>query len=353
MAGGPKWLRQVLAGVTTEEVQRFDAALDTTRTAFERRPGGDDEPWRHAVRNDIENAEKRREAYKLEAAWSALKSSQRQMTRSFGPSELVAEARIVRNEAEDKLTGWRLKSVVDLLPAELLDSVGLLSGGLTFERTVRLRDLPPTNGTPSLADQLEDEESGNPGGEDAEASIQRSVTNRSLVDDLRTRLIDTKWVLDTHSDNLYHKYRILRRAIISTTLWYAAVLALLIAIVALGWVPDTLLTEANENSPLGSWRLLLVVMTLGIIGAFFSMTTELRGRDDKTRIPELRVRYSLMTMRPVVGAAGAVVVVVVLQSALGDAIELRRSAIFGVAIAAGFTERLVTRTVSSAAEAIG
>ena len=59
-----------------------------------------------------------------------------------------------------------------------------------------------------------------------------------------------------------------------------------------------------------------------------------------------------MAMRPVVGAAGAVVVIVVLQSALGDAFTLQPTAIFGVAIAAGFTERLVTNTVSSAANAI-
>ena len=138
MVGRPKWLWQVLAGVTVEEVQRFDAALDATKTAFERRPRADDEAWRDAAQNDIENATKRRAAYKLEAAWSALKSSQREMARSLNSSELVAEARIVRNEADDKLSGWRLKSVADLLPAELLDGVGLVSGGLTVERTVRL-----------------------------------------------------------------------------------------------------------------------------------------------------------------------------------------------------------------------
>ena len=353
MFQGPKWLRLVLAGVSVTEVQRFDAALDAATTALERRPRADDDSWRETAQNDIENAEKRRAAYQLEAAWSALNSSRREMTRSFNSSELVAEARIIRNEAADKLTGWRRNSVADLLPAELLDGVGLVSGGLTVERTVRLRNTPTRNAAPSPASQLEDMRFENADGDDAEAGAQRSDAIRSLVEDLRTRLIDAKWVLDTHSDNLYHKYRILRRAVISTTLAYLAFLAALVAIVGLEWVPSALLTDSPEQSPLGSWRLMLVVMTLGIVGAFFSSATELRNRDDKLRIPDLRVRYTLMAMRPVVGAAGAVVVIVVLQSALGDAVTLQPTAIFGVAIAAGFTERLVTKTVSSAANAIG
>lgn len=353
MFGIPKWARLIAAGVTVEEVQRFDGSLDATRTAFERRPRVDEQAWRDAARHDLENAEGRRAEYKLEAAWSALKSAHRELTRSFDASELVAEARIVRNEADDKLTGWRRKSVSDLLPTELLDSVGIASGGLTVERTVRLPDTPTRNTAPTLAGEVEDDGPEPAAGEDAGVSMSRSTRGDLLVEDLRIRLIDAKWVLDTHSDNAYHKFRILRRAVISTSVAYGAFLAVLAVIVALEWVPTALLTEPPENSPLGSWRLLLVVMTLGTVGAFFSSATELRNRDDKLRIPDLRVRYTLMAMRPVVGAAGAVVVIVVLQSALGDAVTLQPTATFGVAIAAGFTERLVTKTVSSAADAIG
>lgn len=353
MVGGPKWVRQVLAGVTVEELQRFDAALDVAKTAFERRPGADDELWRDAAQHDIENAERWRAAFKLEAAWSALKSGHREMARSFDASELVSEARIVRNEADDKLTGWRLKSVADLLPAELLDNVGLASGGMTVERTVRTGDTPTARRPPSPVDQLASDTTENAEGAGAKAAMPRRAGGRSLVEDLRARLVTAKWVLDTHSDNVYHKYRILRRAVIINTAWYAVFLCALVVIVAVDWVPDALLTEPPEDSPLGSWQLLLVVMTLGIVGAFFSMATELRNRDDKMGIPDLRVRYTLIGMRPVVGAAGAVVVIVVLQSALGDALALQSTAVFGVAIAAGFTERLVTRTVSSAADAIG
>ena len=355
MIRGLKWLPRVLAGVTVEEMQRFHGTFDVTQTALDRRAGADTEPWGSAARQDIDNARARADKFKLEAAWTALKSAQREMTRSFDASELVAEARIVRNEADDKLSGWREKSVADLLPAELLDSVALAGGGLTVERTARVQvgDAPAANETSRPLDRIEESLPAPTEGDDIDSASRPIDGAESLVGDLRARLIDAKWVLDTDSDNVYHKYRILRRAVISNTVVYGLILAALVAIVALEWVPNALLPDQPENSPLGSWRLLLVVMTLGMIGAFFSSATELRNPGDKTRIPDLRVRYTLMGMRPVVGAAGAVVVIVVLQSALGEAVTLESAAIFGVAIAAGFTERLVTKTVSSAANAIG
>lgn len=355
MIRGLRWLPRVLAGVTVEEIQRFDGVFDVTETALKRRPGADTESWRVSALHDIENARARAGDFKLEAAWTALKSAQREMIRSFDASELVAEARIVRNEAAGKLSGWREQSVADLLPTELLDSVALAGGGLTVERKARVQagDAPLGDETPASVDLPEEPPSEGADGDDVGAKSQSRATAESLVGDLRARLIDAKWVLDTDSDNVYHKYRILRRAVISNTVVYGLILVALVVIVALEWVPNALLPEPPDNSPLGSWQLLLVVMTLGIIGAFFSSATELRKPGDKTRIPDLRVRYTLMGMRPVVGAAGAVVVIVVLQSALGDAVTLESTAIFGVAIAAGFTERLVTKTVSSAANAIG
>ena len=107
MIRGLKWLPRVLAGVTVEEMQHFYGTFDVTQTALDRRAGADTEPWGSAARQDIDNAWARAEKFKLEAAWTALKSAQREMTRSFDASELVAEARIVRNEADDKLSGWR------------------------------------------------------------------------------------------------------------------------------------------------------------------------------------------------------------------------------------------------------
>ena len=347
---GPHWFRRLMAGVTVEEVQRFDGAFDVTRTELDRRCGNGESPWCDAARAEVDNATHHREAHKLEAAWSALKSAHREMVRSFEPSELVAEARIVRNEADAKLSGWRQDSVTDLLPDELLDSVGIITGGLTVERTIKTRTPSPAieaPGTSPAAGQATEV--------DGQTSAETPAAERDaddaapLVHDLRTRLITAKQMLDVHSDNVYHKFRILRRAVISTSVAIAVVLGILVALVALEWVPSILITE---DSPLSSWRYLLVVMTFGTIGAFLSSATELGNRNEKVSIPELRVSYTLMGMRPIVGAMGATVVIVVLQSALGESVTIDSTAILGVAIAAGFTERLATRTITTAADAL-
>lgn len=347
---GPSWLRRLLAGVTVEEVQRFDGALDLTRTELARRRGSGDQQWAAASQAEIDNADKYRAAFKLDAAWSALNSAKRQIVWSFAGSELVAEARIVRHQAHDKLTGWRGESVTDLLPKELLDTVSLGSGGLTIERRIRSRKLSAPIDEPESSDRGGPATRDDAGAADSSAAADAPFDYSSLVDDLQTRLIAAKELVDTQSDNIYHKYRILRRAVIITTTLLAVFLIALMAIVALEWVPSSLI---NEDSPLGNWRLLSVVMCLGIIGAVLSSATNLRDRDDKLRIPDLRVRYTLMGMRPAVGAAGAIVVVVIIQSALGETIALEPTALPAVAIAAGFTERLVTRTVTSAANAVG
>lgn len=351
---GPHWVRRLLAGVTVEEVQRFDATFDVAATELESRRGVGEESWHCAARAEVDNAIRHRANYRLEAAWTALKAVQRERVRTFEPSELVAEARIVRNESDEKLSGWRRTSVRELLPSELLDRVALVNGGLTVERTIRTLDPVNTGGapTPGVTDNASERDDDNAHDGAARPSVSTPVVDdvRWLVDDLRTRLIAAKHMLDAHSDNIHHKFRILRRAVISTSVAIAVVLAALVALVAMGWVPSALVTD---DSPLGSWRLLLVVMTLGMLGAFLSSATELRNRGDKLTVPDLRVSYTLMGMRPVVGAMGATVVIVVVQSALGDAVTLESTAILGLAIVAGFTERLATRTVTTAAEAVG
>lgn len=301
----PLWLRRFLSGVIAADTQRFDAALGGTQTDLDRRRASGEAPHLEVLQPELDDAKKYRSEFKLEAAWSALKVAERGMMRSFDASELAATARVVRNEADDKLSDWRGQAVADLLPDELLDRVG------------------PTS---------------------------TSASEPVDVGDLRTRLIKAQRLIDDHAGNVYHKFRILRRAVIATSVVFGLVIVALFVIVALNLVPDEV---TSADSPLDSWRLLLVVVSLGAIGAFLSSATELTNRSEKVRIPEIRVSYTLMGLRPIVGAAGAIVVIVILQSALGEAIKLESTAILGIAIASGFTERLVTRTVTAAASALG
>ncbi len=322
-------------------------ALDVTRTQLIGLQGAEDEPWRAAATSEVANAQAWLDEFKLEAAWSALKSAHREMVRSYDPSQLVAEARALRNEADAKLTGWRKKSVAGLLPGEFLVAVGRATGGLTVERTVTVRDTPVGPESPDAADRVPSPRRTMCRHRPSPRRVSWSrIYGRDLCAPRRwsTR---TRTTCTTSSGSSDGSCSSCRRCSPPS-------LGLLAVIVALEWVPETLVADASESeSPLISWRLLLVVMSLGIIGGFLSAATELRTGNEKLRIPELRVSYALLIMRPVIGAAGAVVLIVVLQSALAEAVNLAPTAVFGVAIAAGFTERFVTRTISSAARAVG
>lgn len=167
---------------------------------------------------------------------------------------------------------------------------------------------------------------------------------------LCVRVVEAKRILDDHADNIYHQLRILRRAVLLTTAWLAMVTLGLWLVVVFAEVPETV---SPPNSPLRDGTLMLVVMLLGAAGAYLSSATRLASRNDDQRIPEIRVSHVLMAMRPVVGAASAVLVVVLVQSSLGPTVTLESTAVFGIAVAAGFTERLATRVVNSAVDSVG
>jgi hypothetical protein len=175
------------------------------------------------------------------------------------------------------------------------------------------------------------------------------VSSADRRDDVETRVITATKIVDDQSDNVYRKFRLLRKNVIRVSWCLAGLLAIVFLVVAVGWVPDGM---AQSASPLGDWRLLLVTMALGGLGGLLSGAIEIRSGDRKFKIPELRTYYTLIWMRPIVGAAGALVVIVVLQSDLIGAIELSVDGVLPLAIIAGFTERLVTNTVSSAAAAV-
>jgi hypothetical protein len=254
----------------------------------------------------------------------------------------MAEAPVVRGEADEKLSGWRHASVVALIPDGLIDyPSSSVTQTIELSLPVESVDTPNGSAADSALSSLE------VGSGDFAAAGERVSADQ--IEDLRTRIIKAKALVDAHTDNTYHKYRILRRAVIITSVSLAVVLAFLAIGVGFEWVPPAL---APTDSPLGDWRSLLMVMALGALGAYLSSATRLSARDEHLTVPDFQVTYTLMGMRPFVGATGAVVAIVMLQSVLADAIKVAPNAMLGIAVAAGFTERLVTNTITSAADAV-
>lgn len=310
-ASRPTDPRRIVHGLTRDELERFDATAGAIADELETLAAGRD---RLAAREDgagwaarldaataeLQRARQHRQAFELEAAWVTLKACGRSLLAFRSRTELLSQARALRREAAAKLSGWRSEAVDDLLE--------------------------PIIGA------------GDPDGDDGDEIAQ---------DDLVDAVTMAHYLIDGQADNGYHKYRMLRKNVVRFCLFVVGALCGLIVVVASGWA------RSLDGSPLAGWRALVTVMALGALGAVLSAGLDLRRSDQQQlRIPEIRIYYTLMWMRPFVGAAGAVTVIVLLHSGLGDIITLNPDGQAAVAIAAGFTERLVTRTVASATGAV-
>ncbi len=154
-----------------------------------------------------------------------------------------------------------------------------------------------------------------------------------------------RMILGEHFDNVYHKL-----ALFASKMTFLSIL-LFIAIAALIVVVWLDLPSADPASALGDWKKLIVIVMLGVLGATLSVTlTVVR---ETGRIPQVIHHEVEALVRPLVGAASAAIVVIVLESGIIGITVLSGAYAYPFAIAAGFTERLVTRVmkgIESAAE---
>lgn len=346
--------------VTREELERFDVALELVDIDLQQLGSPDSSPVRTAGQK-IERAKDHREGYELEAAWTSLKAAAREMLHSSSTAELVAEAQAVCREASAKITGWRCDSVKDLLATVLTPRLDLDARVEHIETILRLP--PPRDESGELIDisaRVERAAASVGFAVDADGDLLHAVTqvedalgwpvsSADRRNEVETRVIKAKEIVDEQSNNVYRKFRLLRKNVIRVSWYLAGLLAIVLIVVAAGWIPEGM---AESASPLDDWKLLVATMTLGALGGILSGAIEIRSGNRKLKIPELRTYYTLTWMRPIVGAAGAVIVIIVLQSDLIGAVELSMDGMLPLAIVAGFTERLVTKTVSSAAAAV-
>jgi hypothetical protein len=91
------------------------------------------------------------------------------------------------------------------------------------------------------------------------------------------------------------------------------------------------------------------VAVLGALGSLLSLALS-RVRSAEERLPQMIEGWLVALMRPVLGAASAIALVVVLESGIQSLVETDGSRIHVWAITAGFSERLLRRTLASVAE---
>lgn len=240
------------------------------------------------------------------ASWTLLRAARRELLHVESRQQLEAHRRRLGEEADSKLSGWRRQAVSTLLQGS--------------ERATDSRDEP----------------------EDGSAYQFDGAALAGIVEAQR--------ILDQEKSHGRRNLEVLKRRATGGAVSLAVVVILAcgaLAIAAVVGFPQMNSTTALLFDPSS----LLVVVTLGALGACLSGLLSLRKRDLSLRITELRSSWLLDAWRPVVGAASAIGVVTILQSGVAGLSVQVGAALVG-AFASGFSERFVSRAVDAAARSV-
>lgn len=154
-------------------------------------------------------------------------------------------------------------------------------------------------------------------------------------------------ILDEHFGNVFRRLRLLGR--------HLALLSVLLGVSLVALLALTLGELTGDDAPpiLQDGPMLGTVMALRFLGANVSSASGLLTKRDGTeRVPTLRGEFALMALRPLVGAASAPFVVIVLQAGFGETVEVSNVGVYALALVAGFSDRLAARAVERAVNAI-
>lgn len=278
---------------------RLSASLPAFRAELEcliqqcKEKTGSTSPWVDAARNLLNQATAAVEKGDEETGWRCFLASQRMEL--FGLDEWNKEALKVKGgailcEGKEKLTSWRKRAVEDLLAEE--------------------------NAGESKNDRHRFSEE--------KAAKVFNVFEASLI-------------LHGHYSNVHQKLRTLREQFTN--------LAIVAGLAAALWAVVVLPMFGIQGN-LGEGRLIPSVILFGVMGAAMSGILSLSRDSTKARIPDLLVRGWIIVVRPVVGALSALAVYLFLISGILQLGQLSPGLILAFSFAAGFSERLVVRTMS-------
>lgn len=162
-----------------------------------------------------------------------------------------------------------------------------------------------------------------------------------------TQLRAAQAQLDEESTNTFRRLEVFGSVL--TYILFGLVAALVVFLVAVGenWLP--MLEGAGE--PLSTQEEVVGVFALGAIGSFLSVAlTRFAGRQQD--LPQMVQGRLVDILRPLVGGASAIALVLVLDSGLQAAVETDGSKLYVWALVAGFSERLLRRSLTSIADTV-
>jgi hypothetical protein len=156
-------------------------------------------------------------------------------------------------------------------------------------------------------------------------------------------LVLAQFLLDEHFENVYFKLEMLGQRIRQLPWLLGAIVILLL--LGAWW-----LSADPGSSILLPPRELLLVLLLGAAGAGVSIALSMKQLSG--RIPEVLRGWTETSVRPLVGALSAVILVVVAQSGLLPIEARGNSQLYAYAVLGGFSDQLLVRLLAAAGKAV-
>jgi len=291
------WPRPIAAERLDHELSVFEEKLDGLVAEQQRKDSVDfPHEWDEHAKRCVDLARQALESGELALGWQYLKAAQQFRLYGIEREELVGIAGAVMAEAVDErksVTPWRREGILQLLA----DERGKVKPDLDHETVVRAVEL-----------------------------------------------------LDEHHNNTYRKQAIVRDRL--------QLLSILSVVALIAWIAVAPELPSLHPSTVGRcwWgpRLFWLGLVLaGIVGAILSGFTSSIGKDvAKTRIPEELSASVITFSRLAIGAVSAVAVAVLLGSGVLSLEAPSYELLLAIALASGFTDRLLVRAVESTVGAV-
>ena len=256
--------------------------------------------WVECVQRSLENATQAFNQRDLDRGWGAIHDAERFMVFGLTDDDLLSRAATLAAECPSKLKNWRAEAVAAL-----------------FQRAGLQELLKPD--APSLRDK-----------------------GKRLA--LESAVAEALSVLHESSNNIYHRVHLVGEQLRNMVIWCGLIL---LAVLGASLVPD------DHSSPFYFTKIFPVLLA-GALGGVVSTMIQL-SRVGESKIPESLVQGLITSGRPLVGAASALFLYVVLFSNVVTLISKPpdKDEAFAAALvlgfAAGFAEKLVLSTVAKLA----
>jgi hypothetical protein len=287
----------VRASVSADpQIARLKAAFQSCRERFigsiGRRRAETNAWWVDSVRRSLDLAEGALNRRDTSCGWGALHDAERFMVFGMNDTELVARACSLKAETHAKLKGWRVQATDSLFaPLKLVDWL-------------------QANGNLKNDDRI---------------LLQQAV-------------LESLTVLNEHSDNVYHRMRLVGKQL---NFLVTACAILLAGTFAASYF---LVPSDSKFSLVHLGAVALSGALGGVVSAMYQLS-----RLGEAKIPEALLHGLVTSGRPLVGAASALFVYAVIQSniiSLIDASKVTLGAGLVLGFVAGFSEQFVLSTVA-------